>query len=206
MRVGTVTEISLGAPGTLVLEVGRATPLRIDGDDNLVDALEITRRGEELVIRVPETTRFRPSVPLHYRLGVSSLEAVSLASSGVIDVQGAVRGSALNVSLAGSGEIAVDDLAVRRGEVNVAGSGRVRAEGTADALKVNIAGSGTAHLDRLNAESVAVNVAGSGETFVRSSRHLRVVVAGSGDVHYHGNPDVEISRMGSATVRRATRR
>ena len=77
-----VERVSLGAPGTLVIEVGREGDLEIEGDANLVERLVVEREGGRLSIRTPRNTNFRPDLPLRYRLRVASLDGVGVAGSG----------------------------------------------------------------------------------------------------------------------------
>src|SRR5690606_24688863 len=83
-----VHRVALAAPGTLVVEVGRAGDLQIEGDDNLVDRLVVEREDGRLTIRAPRNQTFEPSLPLRYRLRVASLDGVSLAGSGRIEAAG----------------------------------------------------------------------------------------------------------------------
>ncbi|MCH7976946.1 MAG: DUF2807 domain-containing protein, partial [Bacteroidetes bacterium] len=140
-----VHEISLSVPGTLVIEVGREAPLRIEGDDNIVDAIIVERDGDELKIRAPRRTSLRPNRPLRLYVGVASLQAVSVAGSGQIEAEG-IRAGSFEASVAGSGSIVIGGLDANSVQVSVAGSGDVVMDGRADELEISIAGSGNAHL------------------------------------------------------------
>ena len=194
-----VHEISLSVPGTLVIEVGREAPLRIEGDDNIVDALLMERDGMKLTIRAPRRTSLRPNRPLRLYVGVASLEAVSVAGSGQIEAEG-IRGGAFDASVAGSGSIVLGDLDVNSVEVSVAGSGGVVMDGRADKLEISMAGSCNAHLDELVVNEADVSIAGSGNVFVNVNEHLSASIVGSGDVRYIGDPHINRSVMGSGNV------
>ena len=199
-----VRQVSLAAPGTLVIEVGRVAPLRIEGDENLVRALIVEQDGDELEIRTPRNTNFRPERPLRYRVGVASLDGVSLAGNGRIESDG-IRAGTFSVNLAGSGEIVLGSLDARAVELNIAGSGDVTMDGEAEDLDVNIAGSGNANVLDLAVHEAEVNIAGSGDALINVSEHLQASIMGSGDVRYVGNPRIDRSVMGSGDVEPARR-
>ena len=197
-----VRRVSLGAPGTLVIEVGRTSDLQIEGDDNLVERLVIERDGDELTIRTPRNTSFEPDLPLRYRVGVASLDGVSVAGSGRIEAAG-IDAATFEVDIAGSGDAVLGGVSARTVEVNIAGSGNATVDGAADAVEVNNAGSGNAEVGDLAVARAEVNIAGSGDVVVRASDRLGVNIMGSGDVRYYGNPSIDRSVMGSGDVSRA---
>lgn len=198
--ISGIHEVSLSVPGTLVIEVGRETPLRIEGDDNIVEVLVIERNGSELEIRAPRRTSLNPNRPLRLHLGVASLEGVSVAGSGQIEAEG-IHADAFNASVAGSGDIVIGRLDARSVEVSIAGSGDIVIDGQANNLEVSIAGSGNAHVDDLSVHEAEVSIAGSGDVRLNVSEHLSVSIVGSGDVRYVGDPHIDRSIMGSGDVK-----
>lgn len=196
-----VRRVSLGAPGMLVVEVGRAGDLRIEGDDNLVERLVVEREGDELVIRTPRNTNFDPQLPLRYRVGVASLEGVAVAGSGRIEAAG-IDTEDFEVEIAGSGDAVIGGLDARAVSVSIAGSGNAVLDGTADAVEVNIAGSGNAEAGELAVRDAEVNIAGSGDVTVRASERLDASIMGSGHVRYYGSPRIDRSVMGSGDIER----
>jgi len=197
--VNGIHEVSLSVPGTLVIEVGRETQLRIEGDNNIVAALVIVREGAELKIHAPQRTILRPNRPLRLHMGVASLEGVSLAGKGQIEAEG-IRAGSFDASVAGSGSIVLVDLEVNSIEVIVAGSGGVVIDGRADILEISMAGSCNAHLDELVVSEADVSIAGSGNVFVNVTERLSASIVGSGDVRYTGEPHISRSIMGSGDV------
>jgi hypothetical protein len=200
-RADGIHRLSLGAPGTLVIEVGRASDLRIEGDANLVERLEIERDGDELRIRTPRNVNFDPTLPLRYHVGVASLDGVNLAGGGRIEADG-VDADAFEANVAGSGEIVIGGLRAGSVSVNIAGSGDATLDGTADAIEVNIAGSGNADVGDLAVRRAEVSIAGSGDVTLRAEDRLDVSIMGSGGVRYYGNPAVDRAVAGSGDVER----
>ncbi|NNF56821.1 MAG: DUF2807 domain-containing protein [Rhodothermaceae bacterium] len=194
-----VHDVSLSVPGTLVIEVGRDAPLRIEGDANIVGALVIDRDGNELEIRAPRRTNLRPNRPLRLRMGVASLESVSVAGRGQIEAAG-ISADDFDASVAGSGTIILGGLDARTVAVSIAGSGAITIDGQAEELDLSIAGSGDADVEDLAVYEADISIAGSGNAFVNVSELLSASIVGSGDVRYHGNPDIRRSVMGSGDI------
>lgn len=202
-KVRGVSRVSLAVPGSLTIEVGAEAPLEIEGDDNIVDQIEVTREGDHLTIERRDGVTIQPQAPLRFRIGVPSLAALDLAGSGRIETKGAVRGESFAASMAGSGTIRVAEVDVETVSVNVAGSGDVVLGGRTDRLDLHIAGSGDVELGDLAAETAAINIAGSGDANVSVASRIEASILGSGDVTYSGSPEVETSSMGSGSITRA---
>ena len=72
------------------------------------------------------------------------LENLSLAGSGDIYVKGDVKGSSLQVNVAGSGQIAMQKISVDNFDVNVSGSGNLGTNrSSANSAEYKVAGSGS---------------------------------------------------------------
>ena len=106
----------------------------------------------------------------------------------------------LDVSLAGSGDIVLD-IETTAVEGSIAGSGDLTLKGNTDDLNAKVAGSGDFHGFTLQANNTTVSVAGSGDAEVVCNKSLKARVAGSGDIEYRGNPDMEDTKVsGSGTI------
>ena len=85
----------------------------------------------------------------------------------------------------------------------LAGSGVLRASGTATRLDVTLSGSGDAQLEQLAARDVHAVVTGSGRILVTTTKSLDAAVPGSGVIVYSGNPaHVTTNVTGSGAVTR----
>lgn len=196
--VSGIDGVRLAVPGVLVVTPG-AAPLRIEGDDNVVEALVVEVDGGVLTIRAPRGTSFQPDLDLRMTVGVDRLESVAIAGSGHVEADD-VRTDDLSVSIGGSGAVSLMGLEAASVAVSVAGSGGVVVGGTAERVSVDIAGSGDVDTGALAAADVEISVAGSGDVTVRAAKGLDVSVTGSGDVRYYGSPEVSQAVMGSGDV------
>ncbi len=127
-------------------------------------------------------------------------------SSGEIDLDdGHVTVVARAPSLAGarvdgSGDLTLPELGGPRLQLEVNGSGDVRADGRVGRLDAEVDGSGDLDLHDLRAGSASLDLAGSGDADVDAARRLDVAIHGSGDVHYAGDPRLRQQVEGSGSV------
>ena len=91
-------------------------------------------------------------------------------------------------SIAGSGNLVLQNLNQPRVKLSIAGSGNIKADGKVEHTEIHIAGSGdvdTTHVESLVSE---VHISGSGNTDIAPTEEADIHVAGSGDVNLHTNP------------------
>ena len=190
--------VALGVPGVLTVTSG-AAPLRVEGDDNLVEALVAEVEDGVLRLRAPRGESFRPELDFRMTVGADRLASVAVSGTGRVEADRAAA-DRVEVSVGGSGEADLAGIDAQAVGVSVAGSGEVVLGGRAESLEVEVAGSGDVDAAALDAGDAAVSVAGSGDVTVRASKALSVSVAGSGDVRYYGSPEVSTSIAGSGDV------
>ncbi len=90
--------------------------------------------------------------------------------------------------IAGSGNLALQNLNQERLKVSIAGSGSVKADGKVEHAEVHIAGSGDADLGHVTSQISEVHIAGSGNIDIAPTDEADIHIAGSGDVNLHSNP------------------
>ena len=87
------------------------------------------------------------------------------------------------------------------GAINsIAGSGTLKAAGTAEKLELNLMGSGSAELGGLKAGGADVNIAGSGDATFASDGDVNANIMGSGDVTVRGRARCKVKTMGSGSL------
>jgi hypothetical protein len=105
------------------------------------------------------------------------------------------------VTLRGSGNIVVSQMAGDNLVVNLPGSGNITVTGTAATLNVNLSGSGNVYCGELKAKSATVTLNGSGEVEVFANQNLDASMRGSGTIRYSGNPaQVSKNITGSGSI------
>ena len=193
--VSAVTAVELRTSGDLVIERGAETSLTIAAGSLVID--ELTSEVEDGVLRLGSDRGGRDG-EIRYVLVVPELTSIAVHGSG--DVDSDASGDQLAVSVSGSGDVRVRDLAADSVVVRIIGSGDVELLGAADSHQATIAGSGDLTASELTTRTGAVSVEGSGNATVHVVEQLDVSIAGSGSVTHTGGAEVTSTIDGSGDV------
>lgn len=171
--------VDLAGSNIVTIRVGEEQSVVVHADNNLVDRVTTTVRDGSLVIGdLPGS--YTAKSPMSVTVSVPSLDELTLTGSGVIAVTG----------------IEAESLTVR-----LPGSGVLRATGAATKLDVTLDGSGDAQLEQLIAGDVRAVVSGSGRIVLTATKSLDASVPGSGAIMYSGDPrEVTKSITGSGAI------
>ena len=174
--------------------------VQVKGDDNIVPLVETTLEGHTLVVAMKKGANISTRSDLVVTVDVIALNAISSSGSGDVRIE-SLKTPALKISLSGSSDAKLMSLRAGDLDISISGSGDVGGAGSAGRLHVDIAGSGDVRLQDLPADDVSVGIAGSGDAEVTANKTLKVSVAGSGDVTYHGaGALVKSSIAGSGSI------
>ncbi len=152
----------------------------------------------QVVIHVPMDAHISAGDAVWGSVGRTS--SLDLRDSGCGDWTVAPVGGALNIAVAGSGDVRAEGAGWA--QVRVSGSGDVSLGEVRGALTTSISGSGDVTAASINGPLDA-QVSGSGDVKIRGGQAttVRVRIAGSGDVTLHGPADsLEASIAGSGDV------
>lgn len=170
--------VNIAVPGSIRYKVGEGTEIVARGPAELLDRIRVEDESIGLTCNAGRTAR--------------NLEVI-------------LPGQAFReINLAGSGDLVGENINQEQLSINIAGSGSVRAVGSAEDVEVSIAGSADAKLGDLKIERLEVNIAGSGNAEAGPTEEVEVNVMGSGDLKLLSNPKkVETNIMGSGRIVRA---
>ena len=182
--------------------------------------------GDAVYIHLPANVHFK-SGPLwhaaahgpaevieHVRLDNGRLEFDQSMHWCNVDVSVELTGPAVrHWTLAGSGDVQLEQLSQPDIEITVSGSGSLTASGKVERTQASIRGSGDVNLDGLAQTDLDLSIQGSGSaSALGNAEHARVSVAGSGDAHLgklnvksadvviKGSGDVEVAPEEIATI------
>lgn len=182
----------------VVVRVGVARAVSLEGDDNLLPLIRTEVRSGTLHIESAED--FRPRAGIRIEIGVETLQGIHSGGSSDIAVRD-VRSPSFDARVSGSSEL---DATGEFGDLStsISGSGQIRMQGTADEIEGRVSGSGELDLVEVRARSARIDVSGSGGATLNVSERLDASVSGSGDVRYAGRPRVNADVSGSGAVER----
>lgn len=193
--------VSLRGPDNVVIALGDAFDIRVEGDDDVVAKVEFEIRNGTLRIGRENGHGFtmnEEAATVHITMPV--LNGVSLAGSGDMQIARAVSDD-FEASIAGSGSMAIAALEAERAEFDIAGSGDMTVAGTVADLEIGIAGSGDVEAPDLRVQRADVDIAGSGSVEIFATETVSGSLIGSGDVRVSGGADCRSNSIGSGEMR-----
>ncbi len=187
----------------VILTQSDSTSLVVEARPDLLGRIKSEVRNGELILSY--------SSPLEIHLGsynhsprallsMKALKRITIEGSGDVHATSWSSRDDLELSITGSGNVAISNLTARELRTRLSGSGDARLSGTVSSADIRINGSGDFEASDLRSANVAVSIAGSGDASVWAERSLSISIAGSGDVEYFGRPTVSQSIAGSGDV------
>lgn len=206
--IANFDEVVCALPATVNYTVADTYSCTVRVDSNLLEYIDIKTKDGELSLSQPKPKK--NGIYLSFNatefvidITAPSLNEITLAGSGDINILSPLQAQKLEVTVAGSGDVAFqEDVNIQHLELSVAGSGDILVDkGNIRKLEADIAGSGdiVAHAE---AQEVEANVMGSGDITVNVSGSLEYDVLGSGDIHYYGDAKVNGEVAGSGGLHR----
>lgn len=188
----------------LMVSQGDFTPVKVEGDENILPYIEIRQDGDRIEIRTRPGYNISPTNDLI--VYVTAPVYSSIEVSGASDIKGQNKISNpenLELEASGAGDIEMD---VDAPEITskITGSGSIRLKGQTKDLDIELSGAGHAYCFDLLSENTKVDISGAGSAEVFASVKLEAEVSGVGNVTYKGNAtNVSQHVSGAGSVNKA---
>lgn len=201
--VSNFDRIDWQAVGELQIEQTGRERLAIEAEPAvLAKAITEVRQGTLRIAFAPGRVQTR--APIRFKLEVKSLRALQAGGSGEIRI-GALATPDLTLRLTGSDNLHLAHLDARSLDAQLEGSGDVTIDGgSVLTQRVRLAGSGRHSAPALASREAQASIEGSGDIELAVSGRLIAHISGSGDVSYHGRPQVQQAVDGAGSVRPAS--
>ena len=189
IKVDNFTGLNLaGSPNVTYTQKAGKPEVEVYTSDNIVDLLDINVVNNTLNIK------FKKGVSVSYnkleiRVSSETLNNISVAGSGNVELANGLKTDHLKVSVAGSGDIDADNITCTGNlNVSVAGSGDIEGSNiTCANLTASIAGSGDLKLDNVSAAGTEASVSGSGTAILTGTSQeadYRVCIRSAGKTRF----------------------
>ena len=204
-QVGNFTEVEVAGPFDVNIHTGANPGVSARGNQQLIDRLEVEVRGNRLVIRPKRDRRWfggwnSVNGKGTISVNVPMIQAATLAGAGDLNVDN-VRGERFEGQIAGSGDLKLGTVEVGSLKLGIAGSGTASADsGKAREAEYDIAGSGDVDAQTVQVENLKISIAGAGGIKAHASRAADVDIMGSGNVNVTGGAKCSVSKAGSGSV------
>jgi hypothetical protein len=171
----------------LMVSQGDFKPVRLEGDENILQYVEIRQDGDRIEIRTRPGYNISPTNDL--TVYVTAPVYSSIEVSGASDIRGQNKISNpenLKLEASGAGDI---EMEVDAPEISgqITGSGSIKLKGETKDLDIDLSGAGHAYCFDLLSENTVVDISGAGSAEVYASVKLEAKVSGVGNVTYKGN-------------------
>jgi hypothetical protein len=174
------SRIDVTGEADVSVSFGSTQSVIVEADDNLLDQVKTSVRGDTLVIGHPFGRDLQPRYGIRVTVVMNELDGFEISGSGNIDIA------------------QLDSEAV---DFSIPGSGIIRADGAADRLTIDLGGSGDILCGELEARAAGVTIGGSGNATVYVTESLDAEISGSGNIFYAGDPvSVDQSVSGSGNI------
>jgi hypothetical protein len=190
-------KISSGGSSEIHFHVSPEYRVVVTTDSNLVDIVTTSIKNNVLNIGFKKGSY--SSTRIQVDVYCPTLTGVSIFGSGSFTCNDTIITSTFDSNVSGSGEI-IGIIECNNFSSNISGSGKILITGNGKNSDINISGSGTFNGNNFTINNATVHVRGSGKAIIFVSENLNVVISGSGEVDYHGNPKIESKTSGSGRI------
>ena len=185
--------------GNIEIVQGDDVSLKIEAEDNILDAMKVENTGNSLVIGFKRGfMNVVPTKNISIHLTVKDLEKIDISGAGSIKCEKLeTEKFVINSSGLGSIDVGLNGQDLK---VSISGVGKVNMKGEVDTQQVDISGAGSYSAKELISRDCEVDISGAGRATVNVTDTLDVQLSGVGSVEYTGNPSVtqNISGVGGA--------
>jgi Putative auto-transporter adhesin, head GIN domain len=204
-QVSGFNAVASAGPFNVHIKIDGTESVKVDADANIINEIETVVEDGTLKIKFKDHENWRHNNIHKAEVYVTakSLNALTSAGSGSMDVDGVISTNEFKVILSGSGNI---NTSVKSDGLRavISGSGSIKLKGSANNADVTITGSGQVEARDLKTESVKAVITGSGSVSLIAEKSVSAHITGSGNVNYTGNASVVDSRYtGSGRVNKA---
>jgi hypothetical protein len=169
-------------------------------DDNLVDHLDVSKRGDTLYVGIDNVSLLGDAT-LRAKITMPTLEGLAASGATKVTATG-FRSSArfdLKVSGASSFEAEMDSGDVR---MRVSGASTVTLDGSGGNADIGVSGASRARLEGFSLQDVQVEASGASSATVNVAGRLDAEASGASTILYLGNPQLgRIEESGASSVK-----
>jgi hypothetical protein len=184
----------------LIVTQGDLKPVKLEGDENILQYIEVIQDGDRITIQTKEGYNLSPSGDLNVYVTSPTYKSIEVSgSSDIIGQNKITSNDELSLEASGAGEIKME-LDAPKVTAGISGSGSIDLKGQTKDFSVDLTGAAHANCYELLTENTTVTISGAGSAQVYASVKLNAEVSGAGNVHYKGNASVSQSISGAGSV------
>jgi uncharacterized Zn-binding protein involved in type VI secretion len=192
--------IKMEAPFDVVVATGKSPSAKAEGPVAALDIVDLRVEGRTLIIRQRSgSNRLGKDVPVRISLATPGLRGATLLGTGRLAID-RMSGPAINLVLAGPGQLQVADLRTDRLELLAAGSGTMTLAGAIKTGRMAAEGGSILDAAALFSDELVVIATGNAEVRASARRSVSLIASGAATVKLQGSVACIQRVTGAATV------
>ncbi len=184
--VGSFERVRVDGPFEVHIVTGGSSGARVEGDQAMIEQIDIAVNGETLVVRAGANGWGERPVDAPTRVPVVTLTTPRLTTAIVIAgarvTIGQMRGQRIDISLAGAGSLDVAQVETDQLVATMIGAGALTIGGRALRSRLLLTGAGSIDAPGLTTNDLIVRVEGNGELRTTARYTAQVTSTGLGKV------------------------
>jgi len=201
--VGSFSSIDVGGNINVYITQGAAAPVRIETDENLLPLVEITTKGNRLVVRPRDDYNLDPSREIDVYVSSDHFSYIGVSGASHVYGQSKITSSEkMKVEATGASGVEID-LNAPVIETHISGASSAQLRGETKDLVLEGSGASSLKCFDLKAENVEVKISGASEAQTFASVKLDARASGASHVKYKGSPTVNSNTSGASGVSKA---
>lgn len=194
-------KINLAAAATVEVRTGDRFAVHAEGDQSLLDRLEITVRDGTLIVgwRRGPAIQLNRNNNLHVTVAMPRIAAATVSGAGTLSVDRAETPD-FAATLRGAGTLRLPSLHAQRVRLDMNGAGQIVAAGSAGQIEAHLNGVGAIDAAQLAARAGHLTMSGTGSIKARVNGPADVTMAGIGRVEVRGQARCAIHKSGLGSV------
>ncbi|HEX8224771.1 MAG TPA: head GIN domain-containing protein [Allosphingosinicella sp.] len=195
--------VQVDGPYQVIVTTGRASGARAEGSSEALERISIEVLGSTLRVRANRSGwggyPGERTGPVRIALTTREIRSAAVIGSASLDVDRA-RGLRVDLSVNGSGRLAVAAVEADNLIVGLLGGGRMTLAGRAKQLKATVQGSADLAAAGLSTDDAQIAADTAGSVTVAVARTVKLNSTGSGDVEIIGSPSCTLEGQGTGNV------
>ena len=185
ITVDSFEKIEISGAFKVLLVPSKSHEVIIEVDENLINYIDISVRGNRLFIESDRRLISRKGI----KIEVPVKELTEIISSGASDIKSnePISSKELDIEVSGAGNLDLK-LDVKFVSLELSGATMVYLAGVSERLDIEMSGAGSLMAENLELKDCSVDISGVGHVLVNVSGSLEAQVSGLGKVEYLGNP------------------
>lgn len=203
--IGSFDSIRVEGPFDVRLTTKASPGARAEGDPKITQDLDIRVEGTILIIRAGtggwgEQPHAGAAGATIITVSTAMIRRATLIGGGRLTIAGPLRGQRVDLSLSGSGSLAVSGIEADQLFVTLIGSGDIALAGKAAKVNLNTSGPGTIAAAPLVASDLVLRLDGNGETHATALYTANVTTTGMGAATVYGKPACTVKAVAGGPI------